>query len=191
MYQVWQTYELAGDVASVRRLRGISAAQIDAVRWGRPLEDFAGEVVIEDVEPGRLPDLMTSGWGARFVTEPVRDVLDRHCPPDTVQWIPARLAPLPEQRYWLLNALVTLPCFDWERSQYRSFPDAPRSIDVVESMVLHAVPNDAPPLFRIRELVFTQLIRDDVRAEVEAAAELPGVFVPVADYTRGVWPEPE
>ena len=127
-YQIWEDYVPGSEFASVRDHLGLYDQQIDDIRWGIKLESIPKEVLITSLWPGKIPDVISSGWGGNFVSSAIKNILERFCQPDEVQFIPTKILHHPElqgEMYWLLNVIISIPCFDWDRSQYRTFDGSP------------------------------------------------------------------
>src|SRR5690606_11508001 len=97
-YLVWRHYVPGHVYASVQSETGIELDEIQAVRRGRRLEPPPEKITIVSLTGGEVPDVMSSGWGGRYVSLGAKRILEKHGREGELQFIPAEFSPHLGQR---------------------------------------------------------------------------------------------
>lgn len=95
----------------------------DRVINGRPIEK--GMEIRVTLDRGRnRRDMLIGATSFPIVSERLKDLLMEHAATEFLQFLPLTIAsPKMDDRYYLLNILNNLKCFDWDKSDYSEFPD--------------------------------------------------------------------
>lgn len=82
-----------------------------------------------------------------------------------------------KEQYFVVNPLRSIPCFDFEKSSYETYPHKPEKISLIESIQLREdeIPEDAR-LFRLAESTPFIIIRSDLWEAIHKAG-LTGLAV--------------
>ncbi|HYO53517.1 imm11 family protein [Archangium sp.] len=82
-----------------------------------------------------------------------------------------------KERYFVVNPLRSIPCFDFERSSYETYPHKPEKISLLRTIQLRVdkIPEDAR-LFRMAESTPFVIIRSDLWEAIQKAG-LTGLAV--------------
>jgi hypothetical protein len=182
-HAVWKFTGPGAGYAYAEGQRGLSVAQQNAIFFGEPLPDPLPEAEITALSEGMRGHLIGSSFSAFIVSRPARELLEGRAP---VQFIPARLPRGAAGDYAILNALASVPCFDYHGSEYERLAGDPRQILTVRRLVLRELPRDAPSLFHLAELPGALLVDEALRADLLKLDDGIGELVPVEDFTWGV-----
>ena len=188
-YLVWKDHVPGHEYASVQSESGIDLLQIQAVRRGQRLDPPPLGITINTLTQGPLPDVVSSGWGGRYVSTTPKQILEKHVQLEFLQFFPAMLAPrlgATAHTLWLMNVAATAMCVDSENSDVDRSPSAARAIRTVRKLVLVPMADSAPGLLHIAELPSVLLIRSDIADALRHGVRTPGDFVPISEYRRGV-----
>lgn len=175
-YRIWKAWVPGHRFASVQAELGLTPAQIRAIRWGEPLEPVPDEVTVTSLTRGPLPDVMSSGWGGRYLNLAAKHILESFAR-DVTQFVPACLAfHLGDRghRRWILNVTARRPMVDRERSDWSPPPGDPHRIRVVRRLALLPL-QEGPALLHPEELPFELLVRADLAEALQRLSSPGGV----------------
>jgi hypothetical protein len=181
-HAVWDSLGPGSGYAFALAWRGLSEEQGNAIFFGQRLPQPLPDVEIGPLSEGRIGNLIGTSSSAFVVSPAVRALLDPVAP---VQFVPVRLPRRRGRGYAIMNLLAHVPCLDTERSDYDRMPGHPDRLLAVRRLVLREIPADAPAAFHMSELPGAILVRDDLRAGLEAL-DRAGTFVDVEDFAWGL-----
>ena len=184
-FVIWGAYAPGSEYAFVEAQDGLTESHKERLLEGERLGDPLPRVTVTRLSNGKLGDVIgATTWGP-LVATPVREELSLCCA-EQVQLIDVAIRGRPQAQYAIANVLAKLPLIDLAQSSLRAYDKAPHAIYQVKHLVLKPIPDDAPPVFRLAALPDVLLVAKEVREQLEAASESPGVFTPVEKFTYGV-----
>jgi hypothetical protein len=182
--RIWQATGPGAAVAWAEAQRGLSEDQIVAIHFGRNLEEPLPEVEITSLSDGRLGNAIGSSFSVLIVSPAARNVLTVGAA-QALQFIEVQLPVPGADGYTIVNVVEHVPAFDEARSDVERLPAPPDRIVTVRKLALADVPGDAPPIFHIAEFPGPLVVRDELRARLEALGDA-GEFIPIDDYEVGL-----
>ncbi|MBX2924705.1 MAG: hypothetical protein KF746_21060 [Chitinophagaceae bacterium] len=100
------------------------------------------------------PDLMGDTMRNLIISEKFKQLLELIEEPKKIQFIPVDVS---GKKYFLLNILNVISCFNWEQSKYTTFSN-PKVLDEVTHLVLNKEPLKGVNIFRMKEEPFPVFI---------------------------------
>lgn len=131
-----------------------------------------------DLDPGAgdmVTDFVNNSFRVLIASQKARAILESEgVERRIVEYLPIvlrdkRRKPL-KGPFFVVNVLASVPCFDWKRSTYQTYPNKPRKISPSSLTVLHVVPEAIPPdakLFRVDEVKRELVVRADLLERIK------------------------
>lgn len=184
-HQVWRGYYPGSGFAFAETVDGWSYEVDHEVLFGHRLPDPVPRLTVGKLSRGELPDTLAMAGSGILVSSRLSAVLEwgagQH-----IQFIPAAIKRVRDERYSLANLLSLVPCLDRERSDFDTFDAPPHAIRTMRKMVLAPILPEAPAIFHMREMPGVILVRDDLREAMCEASSSAGEFLPVSSFRRGL-----
>jgi hypothetical protein len=146
---------------------------------GEPIPRPLPTIRIGGLDGTPIPDALGGPFGCMIVRSNLLEVLESESGA-RLQLVPVRVAGM-RVRYTLANVLSHVACIDPKRSRMKR-DRKDRRIESVDKLALRPLPTDAPGLFHLAELPIVLLVRDSLRARMQAESATPGKFSAVEDF---------
>ncbi|TFZ02001.1 imm11 family protein [Ramlibacter humi] len=160
------------------------------LRKGNPCKEWFTEGMVFDLSEERgsaLTDAIPNTDRLLVVSEKLKDLLERHAPEDSIEFLPVRLR-TPEgrlipQAYFVANVLGTVACVNREESKFTMNAILKDQVGRFQHLVLDepAIP-DGKKIFRLAELRTLIIARQDLAQAIVDADCTGMLFIPLKDY---------
>ena len=103
----------------------------------------------------QFPDLMGDSNIKLIVSEKFKQLLGFFIKSNEIQFLPIQMI---NEKYWLLNVLNNIKCFNWEKSTYTTFNNT-KVLDEITNLVFDRQSLSGINIFRMKEEPFNLFIK--------------------------------